>query len=394
VTAHRPHAPPPTAEAAVDLDAIGANIRLIARISGTRVMAVVKADGFGHGLVPVARAALAGGATWLGVTSAAEALALREAGLDAPMLTWLHPPDEDFAPLLRAGVDVSVSSVAHLAGVAESAVRAGTRAEVHLKADTGMGRGGATLDDWPRLVAQARDLERTGRARIRGVWTHLASADQPGARSVDRQLVSFEAALAVADAAGLRPELRHVANSAGALAVPASRYDLVRIGIACYGVEPVLGHRYGLRPAMTLRARAILVKRVPAGTEISYGGDYTTPDETTLVLVPIGYADGVPRRAATAARVWIGGRRHRIAGRISMDQFVVDVGDTPVTAGDEVVLFGTGDHGEPTVEEWAEWADTNPHEVLTRIGPRVTRRYLPATAPGANARTREENAHA
>jgi alanine racemase len=170
-----------------------------------------------------------------------------------------------------------------------------------------------------------------------------------------------------------------VANSAGALAVPESHYDLVRVGIATYGVEPVLGRAYGLRPVMTLRARAILVKRVPAGTGVSYGLDYTTTRPTTLVLVPIGYADGVPRNVAPAARVWIGGRRHPIAGRVSMDQFVIDVGDAPAAIGDEIILFGPGDRGEPTAQEWADWAGTNAHEILTRIGPRVPRRHVPAS---------------
>jgi alanine racemase len=388
----RTEASPATTEAVVDLEAIAHNIATIATTTSAAVMAVVKADGFGHGLVPVARAALDAGATWLGVTSAAEAITLRAAGVDAPVLTWLHRPDEDFRPLIEAGVDISVASVEHIRGIAASAspVRAAT---VHLKVDTGMSRNGAVPDEWPQLVAAAYDLERVGRLRVRGVWTHLATADEPGRPETARQLAAFDDALNVATAAGLAPELRHVANSAGALAVPESHFDLVRAGIATYGIEPVVGRAYGLRPAMTLRARAVLVKRVPPGTGVSYGLDYTTAGPTTLVLVPLGYADGVPRNIAAVAEVWMRGRRHRIAGRVSMDQFVIDVGDTPAAIGDEIILFGPGDRGEPTARDWAGWSDTNAHEILTRIGPRVPRRHVVAsprrprpgpTPPGPN----------
>jgi alanine racemase len=239
-----------------------------------------------------------------------------------------------------------------------------------------MSRNGAVPDEWPHLVAVAHDLERAGRLRVRAIWTHLATSDEPGRPETARQVAAFDDALKVASASGLTPAVRHMANSAGALAVPESHYDLVRVGIATYGIEPVVGRTYGLRPAMTLRARALLVKRVPAGTGVSYGLDYTTTRPTTLVLVPLGYADGVPRSASATAQVWMNGNRHPIAGRISMDQFVIDVGDTPAAIGDEIILFGPGDHGEPTASEWADWAGTNAHEILTRIGPRVPRRHV------------------
>ena len=373
----------PFAEAVVDLSAIGHNVETIAGQTSAAVMAVVKADAFGHGLLPVARTALASGATWLGVTSASEALTLRAAGVDAPTLTWLHRPDEDFGPLIVADVDVSASSVAHLRGIAASAARsrAARPANVHLKVDSGMSRNGAMPSEWPALVTAAAEFEREGWLRVRGIWTHLATADEPRRPEATRQLSSFDDALKTAGAAGLAPDLRHVANSAATLAIPESHYDLVRVGIACYGVEPVSGRTYGLRPAMTLSARAILVKRVPAGTGVSYGLDYTTRRASTLALVPLGYADGVPRNVTPDARVWMGGQRHRIAGRISMDQFVVDVGNTRVDMGDEIVLFGPGDRGEPTASHWAQWADTNPHEILTRVGPRVARRYVNADPP-------------
>jgi alanine racemase len=371
----------PFAEAVVDLEAVRHNVSVIGRRTGVAVMAVVKADAFGHGLVPVAQAALTAGATWLGITSSAEAITLRESGIDVPMLTWLHRPDEDFGPLLDAGVDVSAASVDHLYGIARSVLAgrssgANRKAYVHLKVDTGMSRNGATADEWPYIAAAAHELERDGVLRVRGVWTHLATADEPDRPEAGRQIAGFDDALKAASAAGLAPDVRHVANSAAALAIPESHYDLVRVGIGAYGVEPVIGRAYGLRPAMTLRARAILVKRVPAGTGVSYGSDYTTDRATTLVLVPLGYADGIPRNGSPAAEVWMNGRRHPIAGRISMDQFVIDVGDTPTAMGDEIVVFGPGDRGEPTVAEWADRVGTNPHEILTRVGPRVPRQYV------------------
>jgi alanine racemase len=365
-----------TAEAVVDLAAIAHNTAVAAAHTDAALMAVVKADGFGHGMVSVARTALAAGATWLGVASRTEALQLRAAGVAAPVLTWLHGPDEDFEPVVEAGVDVSVASPVHLDAVASAAGRLGVPASVHLKIDTGLTRNGAAPYDWPDLVERAAKLEADGRLRVRGVWSHLATADEPGHPGVARQLADFEHAVALARSAGLEPELLHLANSAGIFAVPEAHFQLVRVGIALYGVEPVAGQRYGLRPAMTLRARVVNVKRVPAGTGVSYGHEYLTRTDTTVALVPLGYADGVPRRASNRAEVLLGGVRCPVAGRVAMDQFVVDVGDLPVRIGDEVVLFG-GCPGMPTVDEWAAWADTNPHEVLTGIGPRVPRRYLP-----------------
>ncbi len=371
------------AEAVVDLAAIAHNTRLLADTAGAALMAVVKADGFGHGMVPVAQTALAHGATWLGVTSRAEALALRAAGVRAPTLSWLHLPDEDFAPLIAAEVDISCATEAQLRAVAAGAAGLGTTARVQLKVDTGLTRGGTPVAGWPKMVALARQLERAGQVRVCGVWSHLAGADDPGDPSVGQQVTAFEAALALAHAGGLRPALRHLANSAAIVDLPGTHYDLVRAGIALYGAQPIAGRRYDLRPAMTLRARALLVKRVPAGTGVSYNHEYRTDRETTLVLVPLGYADGVPRVTGGRGQVWLAGRRYPMVGRVAMDQFVVDVGDTGVAVGDEVVLFGPGDNGEPTVADWAGWAGTNAHEILTGVGARVPRRYLPAPVAAA-----------
>ncbi|GAA3252891.1 alanine racemase [Dactylosporangium siamense] len=365
----------PVAEAVVDLDAVAHNTRLLSGLAGhgkgqgAATMAVVKADAFGHGVLPVARTVLASGATWLGVTSITEARQVRDAGIDAPVLAWLYGTDDDFAWAARHGVDLSVSTPDHLDAMPPGVT-------VHLKVDTGLTRNGVAWTDWPSLVARAADLERRGTVRVRGIWSHLASADDPGNPSVALQLERFEEALAVAAKAGLEPQLRHLANSAGIVDVPAAHYDLVRAGLALYGVEPIDGVVAGLRRAMTLRARAVNVKRVPPGTGVSYLHQYVTDRDTTVVLVPAGYADGVPRLLSNRGAVAIGGVRCPIAGRVAMDQFVVDAGDLPVALGDEIVLFGPGDGAEPTVEEWAAWAQTNPHEILTGIGARVPRTYV------------------
>jgi alanine racemase len=364
------------AEATVDLDAIAHNTAVFAGRTDAAVMAVVKADGFGHGALPVARAALASGATWLGVTTCAEAMALRRGGVVAPVLSWLHTHDDDFRGLISNDVDLSVSSLEHLDGIAGCAADVGGVAAVHLKVDTGLHRNGARAQDWADLVRRARDLERAGLLRVRGLWSHLISGSDARAETVGRQVALFDAAVAHARDAGLRPEVRHLANSAAALDAPETHYELVRPGIGLYGAEPDVRHGHGLRGAMTLRARLILAKRVPGGSGVSYEHDYTTSHDTTLGLVPLGYADGVPRSAGTSARVWIGGRLHPIAGRIAMDQFVVDLGGATAQAGDEVVLFGPGDDGEPTVADWATWAGTIPHEVFTGIGTRVPRRHV------------------
>ncbi|WP_436530627.1 alanine racemase [Actinoplanes sp. HUAS TT8] len=360
--------------ALVDPEAIERNTALLLRAAGgAALMAVVKANGFGHGAVEVARAAVAGGASWLGVTSAAEARELRAAGIRAPILMWLWAPDD--VPDL-ADVDVSVSSAEAL----EALARIGRPVSVHLKADTGLSRGGATAAEWPHLLTVAAKLQAAGFITVRGIWSHLANAENPDDPALHRQLIAFGHARAEAAAAGIVDPLIHLANSAAALHLPPARFDLVRAGIALYGVEPVPGRVFGLRPAMTLESTVILTKRVGPGTGVSYGHDHVADRETTLALVPAGYADGVPRRVAGRAEVLIHGRRRPIVGRIAMDQVVVDAGDLPVRAGDRAVLFGPGDAGEPTVAEWADWAGTNPHEILTGIGPRVPRCPRPGGA--------------
>ncbi|WP_141956781.1 alanine racemase [Actinoallomurus bryophytorum] len=369
-----------TAEARVDLGAISNNVDLLReQAGGAGVMAVVKADGYGHGIVPAARAAVAGGASWLGVATLDEAMTVRRAGLDTPAMCWLYTPGERFDDAIAAGVDLSATSVGQVAEITQAAARVGRQVRLHLKVDTGLSRSGATPADWPSVVDAALRAQADGLASVVGLWSHFACADEPGHPSIAAQLRVFDETIEVAEKAGVRPEVCHIANSAATLTLPEARYDLVRPGIAVYGLDPIpslgLTRRLGLRPAMTLAARVAVAKRVGAGEGVSYGHRYVTSAETTLGLVPIGYADGVPRHGTNLLQVWAAGKRRRIAGTVCMDQFVIDVGDDGIQAGDEVVLFGPGDGGEPTAQDWAEMLGTISYEIVTRIGARIPRTY-------------------
>ncbi len=369
------------AAAVVDLDAIAGNVAAMrTHADAAEVMAVVKADAYGHGLLPAARAAQAGGATWLGTAQQSEAVALRDAGVTGRILAWLHVPGADFTEALVRDIDVSASAVWALDGIAAAARSTGRTARVHLKVDSGLGRNGAFGADFTDLLESARSLEAEGAVSVVGVWSHLACADEPGHPSVRRQQAVFEAALRATEAVGFRPEVRHLANSAATLTDPSTHYDLVRAGITAYGLSPVplLGgpDAYGLTPAMTLVARLALAKRVPAGQGVSYGHTYTTPTETVLGLVPLGYGDGIPRNASGVGPLSVAGRPHVIAGRVCMDQVVVDLGpDSEARAGDEVVLFGPEAAG-PTAQAWADATGTISYEIVTRIGPRVPRVHV------------------
>ena len=372
------------AHARVDLDAISDNARLLReRAGGTPFMGVVKADGYGHGVIPAARALMAGGATWLGTALIREALELRRAGITLPVLAWIIPPGEPVAEAIEADIDLGVSDRAVLDAVIAEAERLGRTARVQLKADTGLNRGGVSPADWRALVEAAARAEDEGRVRVSGVWSHFACSDEPGHPSIALQLSQFHEALEVADKVGLNPEVRHIANSAALLTLPEARFDLVRGGIASYGLCPIPGLTVpGLRPAMTLYSRIALTKRVPPGSGVSYGHRYVTDKETTLALVPLGYADGVPRAASNKGPVLLGGRSRVIAGTVCMDQFVLDVGDDEIRAGDHAVLFGdpTEHPDTPTAEDWARILDTIPYEIVTRVGPRVPREYVGALA--------------
>lgn len=366
------------ARARIELAAIRDNVALLdARSGDAAVLAAVKADGYGHGLVPAARAALDGGATWLGVAQISEALALRAAGIRDRVLALIGTPGEPYADAIAADIDLAAATPWLIREIAAAARTAGRPARVHLEADTGMSRGGATPADWPAVVDAALAEQAAGHLRVVGLWSHLACADMPGHPSIAAQYTAFRDAVEYAEKAGITPEVRHLANSAATLTLPHTHFDLVRPGIACYGLTPIPEEgTFGLRPAMTFTARLALAKRVPPGRGVSYGHRYVTDRETTLAVVPVGYGDGVPRAAGSGrVEVLAAGRRHAVAGTVCMDQFVLDVGDDQVAAGDEVVLFGPGDAGEPTATEWARALDTISYEIVTRLGPRVPREY-------------------
>jgi alanine racemase len=354
-------------EAVVDLSAVRDNLRKFRKRIPQQVMAVVKADAFGHGAVPVARAAVEAGASWLGVARADEALQLRAAGLRVPILAWLY----DAAELMLLGdvdVDVSVSTVAELQRV----VSTPSVHHVHLKLDTGLHRSGSAPDQWIELTRTAAHYEALGAVTVRGIWSHLSHGSSPDAVQSTRQLQLLRTGVSLARRAGLRPSVVHLANSAGALTLDAPDTDLARIGAGLYGIDE-LG--IGLRPAMRLLSKLTQVRRIRAGEGVSYGHDFVADRDTTIGLVPLGYADGVPRVAAGRASVQCQGVRMPVIGRIAMDQFVVDAGDRAVEPGVPVTIFGDGTAGEPTAADWADWAGTIPHEIYCGIGSRVPRRY-------------------
>jgi alanine racemase len=376
----------PHAEVRVDLSAIRDNAaELRARAGSAELMAVVKADGYGHGLVPAARAAQAGGATWLGTAVLAEALALRAAGIEGRLMAWLCAPGERWTDALAADIDVSASATWSIDEIADAARETGRIARLHLKIDTGLGRSGSTTADWPVLVDAALKAQAEGLVNVVGLWSHFAIADAPEHPANAAQVDAFRAACALAEARGMRPEVRHLANSAATLMTPHTHFDMVRAGLAVYGLSPVpdvvAPGEVGLRPAMSVRARLALVKRVPAGQGVSYGHFHVTDRETNLALVPLGYADGVPRHGSggdggPGAPVLVGGKIRRVAGRVCMDQFVVDVGDDALQAGDEVVLFGDAAAGEPTAQDWAQACRTISYEIVSRFAPRLPRTYI------------------
>jgi len=352
----------------VDSAAITTNVRTIRAVTRGEVMAVVKADGFGHGLSTVARAALAGGAIRFGVTSLAEAVAVRAAGFDQPVLSWLNPVGADFGLALAHRVDLAVPSLDHLAAVVARA----PGARVHLHLDTGMARDGASPGEWLALCRAARNAERDGLVRVVGMMGHLACAAEPDhpANTAGRAL--FQIGLSVAEDAGLRPSDRHLAATAATLSSPASHHTMSRIGAGLVGIDESGTVR--LRPALTLVAPLVAVREVRAGTGVGYGHAWRAPSATRLGLLPVGYADGLPRAAAGRATVLVGRVRRPVVGRISMDMTVVDLGPScDVGPGDPVVVFGPGDGGEPTAAEWAAWSDTLEHEFVTGLGTRLAR---------------------
>ncbi|MDR3665150.1 MAG: alanine racemase [Mycobacterium sp.] len=374
--------PAPTAEALVDLGAIAHNVRLLRERAGSAaVMAVVKADGYGHGAPQVARAALAAGAAELGVTNVGEALALRRAGIVAPLLSWLNLPGTDFAEALQADVQVAVSSVRQLDDLLDAVRRSGVPGTVSVKVDTGLSRNGVSPAEYPVLLDALARAAAEGALHPRGIMSHLACGDDPHHPMNDTQAARLTAARQQAVASGVRFEVAHLANSPATLTRPDLAFDLVRPGIAVYGQTPVpdLGD-FGLRPVMTLKCPVAAVRAIKAGDGVSYGHTWIADRDTTVGLVPLGYADGVFRALSGRIDVSINGSRYRNVGRICMDQFVVDLGPDGggVSVGDEAILFGSG-AGEPTTQEWADALGTINYEIVTSPRGRIARTYREPT---------------
>jgi len=367
------------AEAVVDLGAIRHNVRLLCERAGSaQLMAVVKADGYGHGATRVALAALAAGAAELGVATVDEALALRADGVTAPVLAWLHPPGIDFGPALLADVQIAVSSVRQLDQLLDAVRRTGRTATVTVKVDTGLNRNGVAREDYPAVLTALERAVAEDAVRVRGLMSHMVHADQPDSSINHVQAQRFSGMLAQARSRGLRFEMAHLSNSAATLLRPDLALDMVRPGIAVYGLSPVpeLGD-LGLIPAMTVKCAVALVKPIRAGEGVSYGHTWIAKRDTTLALLPVGYADGVFRSLGGRLDVLINGRRRPGVGRICMDQFLVDLGPGPVDVveGDEAILFGPGDQGEPTAQDWADLLGTIHYEVVTSPRGRISRTY-------------------
>jgi alanine racemase len=362
------------AEFLIDLSALASNVSKVKKQCGVDLMAVVKADAYGHGLVRVASAALKGGASWLGVALLEEAITLRENGIDAPILAWLVSPGSDFESALSKNIDLGVSSIKGLQEVTAAALKTGKKARIHIEVDTGMTRGGF-LDEWQELLkADFSNLE------VVGIFSHFARADEPGQQQNEDQLHKFKHMVSELEKIGINPPIKHLSNSAATLNDKDSYFSLVRVGIAMYGLTPDITHmgtskELGLRPAGQLRAKLHLVKEVSKGVPVGYGASAHTPSDTKLGVVAMGYADGIPR-IAQGAGIFVKGKRAQIIGRVSMDQFVVDLGsDSTAKSGDWVIVFGDGSHGEYTADDWGRASSSINYEIVTRIGPRVPRIY-------------------
>jgi alanine racemase len=362
------------AEFLIDLSALSSNVSKIKKKCGVDVMAVVKADAYGHGLTRVASAALKSGASWLGVALLEEAITLRENGIDAPILAWLVSPGSDFESALSKNIDLGVSSIKGLQEVSAAAAKSGKKARIHIEVDTGMTRGGF-LDEWQELLK-----EDFSHLEVVGIFSHFARADEPGQKQNEDQLQKFKQMVGELEKIGINPPIKHLSNSAATLNDKESYFSMVRVGIAMYGLTPDLtlmgtSKELGLRPAGQLRAKLHLVKEVSKGAPVGYGASAHTTSDTKLGVVAMGYADGIPR-IAQGAGVFVKGKRAPIIGRVSMDQFVVDLGsDCNAKSGDWVIVFGDGSHGEYTADDWGRASSSINYEIVTRIGPRVPRIY-------------------
>ena len=365
----------------IDLGKLSQNVQTLKqKVNGTALMAVVKANAYGHGLVPSARAAKRGGADWLATALLSESIELRNAGVTGPILSWLNTPIDQFDLCIEKDIDLGVNSLESLQAISAAASIVGKPARLHVKVDTGLGRNGVTMYDLPDLISALKQAQNSGKVNVVGVMSHFAYADEPNNSTIGEQVANFKIAVDALTDANFDLEVKHLSNSAATLGLPDTYFNLVRPGVAIYGISPGpevgLAPDHDLHPVMRLRAPIVLIKKVPAGTGVSYAHQYHTSSETRLALIPAGYADGIPRNASNKGPVSISGKKFKVAGRVCMDQFVVDIGDTPAAIGDDAIIFGDPANGEPDLNEWAKAADTINYEIVTRIGPRVHRNYL------------------
>lgn len=368
------------AVAEVDLQAIKNNLTLIKSKTSAQVLAVVKADGYGHGLIPVSKAAIEAGADWLGTALLEEAIELRKNGIKVPIIAWLTPCGEDFKEAINLDIDLSISSLEVLTEIVTAGEQLKKLPRVHIEIDTGMSRGGIG-DDWKVFALECSGLIKENKLEVVGIWSHFARADEPLEKMSQEQLLVFSNMVNELKSLGIEPKFLHIANSAAALTLKDSHKSIIRWGIGLYGLSPDINNlgdskSLNLQPAMKLKAKLNLVKTVKTGSTVGYGASAIVTHDTKLGVVAIGYADGIPRNANSSAGVWVAGKRAPLIGRVSMDQFVVDLGATSLAkTGDEVIVFGNGNQNEYTIDEWAKACGTINYEIVTRIGPRVPRIY-------------------
>jgi alanine racemase len=368
------------AVAEINLNAIESNLKFIKDKTNTQVLAVVKADAYGHGLLPISKAVSEAGANWLGTALLEEAITLRENGVKIPIIAWLTPCGEDFKSAIELNIDLSISSLEVLKEIVEAGSRIGKVPRLHIEIDTGMSRGGVG-DDWDNFVSEISKLVKDNKIEIVGVWSHFARADEPQEKMNAQQLSLFNKRVELLISAGIKSEFLHIANSAAALRFKDSHKNIIRWGIGLYGLSPDVSNlgdsnSIGLKPAMKLKAKLNLVKKIKAGSTVGYGATAVVNQDTKLGVVTLGYADGIPRNANNLAGVFVCGKRAPLIGRVSMDQFVVDLGiESLAKTGDEVIVFGPGVDGEYTIDEWAKACGTINYEIVSRIGPRVPRIY-------------------
>ena len=364
----------------VNLSAIAQNFKSIKSQTTADVLAVVKADAYGHGLIPVSKALEDAGVDWFGTALLEEAINLRKAGILKPIISWLTPLGEDFKSAIDLDIDLGIPSIDLLNEVIKAASLTGKAARIHLEIDTGMSRGGV-LSEWDQLIKSVLVGVNLKQLKVIGIWSHFARADEPDELMNQEQLSLFEEKVNQAKAAGIDAQFIHIANSAALFTNKSSHKNIIRSGIALFGLSPDIktigdSSSLGLKPAMKLKAKLNLVKDVKAGASVGYGGTVVIKSDTKLGVVALGYADGIPRNTNNLAGVFVDKKRAPIIGRVSMDQFVVDLGITSTAkTGDEVIVFGDGSSGEYTVDEWAKAANTINYEIITRIGPRVPRIY-------------------